>query len=298
MPTTLRNFAAMLAAVGLLSFGSMTMGQQDQPQPPSNPSSLENIERSADVADVSPPPIEESAPDAATGEADANADKPSENISPKAEADANTNDVSNAEDTHPDNQNQSDQSSAEQRDEDRQSSPPEVPEQARDQNVNAHEARDADWRTVRHEGMMWYYAPNGQWHIRSGNHWQVYHDGAMPAHRNANGTERSLVRDHAPQRHSTGYRGEQTDPSKSVHENAPPLRYDRCGRPYICVNGRAVYVEVTESSQHASTSDQRQPTMADEQYQEVPPPPAMEEGSGAVDQASGVPSPPTPPSGN
>jgi hypothetical protein len=187
-----------------------------------------------------------------------------------------------------------------------------VPEQARDRDSNAREDVNANWRMVDHGGMTWFYSPSGQWHIRQGNNnsWYAYHDGMhyndLNRGRNVYG-DRSVVRNNGrvmndgPQRYSTGYRGEEVYHSGNGEHHAQNVRYDRCGRAYVCVNGRAMYVDVNETSQEVQHSGGQQPTMADEQYQDVPPPPETDDrdnrDNSGGDQGSNIPAPPAPPSG-
>lgn len=337
MPTTLRNFAATLAAVGLLSYGSMTMGQEDAEQPPSDPSSIENIEQSADVSEIRPADEAESArpdtPPADPNNADANNSVESNSIEADANVDADVSDENAVEDPEADNADvdadrddsndtASDENADKNREENRdnaddekQLSPPEVPEQARDRDANAREDVNADWRMVDHDGVTWFYSPSGQWHIRQGDSraWHAYHDGmhygdlnrgpGNYGYDNYNYGNRSVVRhdnramNDGSRSYSTGYRGEEVYHSGDGEQHAQNVRYDRCGRAYVCVNGRAVYVAVNETSQDAQHSDGQQPTMADEQYQDVPPPPEMDDRDNRGDERSNVPSPPAPPSG-
>ncbi|WP_442481276.1 hypothetical protein [Aeoliella sp. SH292] len=345
MPTTLRNFAATLAAVGLLSFGSMTMGQQEAEQPPSDPSSIENIDQSADVSEIRPADeIESARPDTPPAdpnnppedntaennsvEADANvdADVSEENAanspdanSPDAnreDANANRGDATdNVRDNNADRNREEDRENRDNADDDKQLSPPEVPEQARDRDANAREDVNADWRMVDHDGVTWFYSPSGQWHIRQGDSrtWHAYHDGMHHgdlhlgrdsySYDNYNSGDRSVIRNDGRasndggQGYSTGYRGEEVYQSGNGEQHAQHVRYDRCGRAYVCVNGRAMYVDVSETSHDDQPSDGQQPTMADEQYQDVPPPPEMDDRDNGGNERSNVPSPPAPPSG-
>lgn len=343
MPTTLRNFAVTLAAVGLLSYGSISMGQQDAEQTPSDPTSIENLDQPANDAETqAADEIEAARPDTPPEDPSSSADNSAVDADASADVEASSNDSSNAtaevdvdsgdtEDSASDrgdmeaNEDADDErkteNSGDNRDDidanatndDEQLSPPEVPEQARDRDANARGDVNADWRKVDRDGVVWFYSPSGQWHIRQGNTWHAYHDGMRYrdlnqgqnsySYDNYHNGDRSVIHHDAramstnPRRYSSAYRGEEVYHTANGQQHAQHVRYDRCGRAFVCVNGRAVYVDVTESSHDAQHSEGQQPTMADEQYQDVPPPPKADDRDNGGNERSNVPLPPAPPTG-
>jgi hypothetical protein len=136
---------------------------------------------------------------------------------------------------------------------------------------------------------------------------------------------------HLSSEYTTGYRGAQEDQQVQAQSpesaerhvqgstsgsSAMPLYYDQCGRPYICENGRRVYVHLqqeqshsvgyrgTSGQPHAAYDAQQDPRLADRQQSESldqqrmrqqdqyrsaqrQAPPVMED-RGARDQSSGT----------
>lgn len=183
---------------------------------------------------------------------------------------------------------------------------PGTPHQARPgANLSALDAgRDARWRFSRHNGEWWYYTPDNQWmYHRDGDWRQFSQDSFEPSAPAA--TDSQLAHADAAsdaREHSTGYRGVdpgQPDQSQAheqpvMHHGASQtqeVRYDRCGRAFICENGRPVYLhdgDVHGQQQGAAQADPGQ----------SPTPAVPEEHSAArqnLDQpSSGEPTPATP----
>lgn len=68
------------------------------------------------------------------------------------------------------------------------------------------------------------------------------------------------------QRREAGYRGTEDQSGQLMHSQ---VFHDRCGRPFICENGRRVYIEEHASNEQAMEHEARKPVLSDENQPEV-----------------------------
>lgn len=304
MRKSFTTFAATLAAAGLLSLGSVTVGQDtaepSQTPPPATEQASENVADTAsdnpevakDTSDASADSLDNSfmensnettdaanqenvaadeAEEAATNEQQ-NVENKVENSEQKAEQSANNGqtDAKEQSDSLDEQRASSKENKAKQDDQGSLVTPP-VPEQARDSAANSDAPRDANWRMVGYQNQWWYYTPQGQWMIRQGNQWRPYNASNARSQRTYDDARMTANRQ-STERYSTGYRGvdetQSTNSQTMIQQSAAQLHYDRCGRAFICENGHRVYVQVEDHGRSYTsnkvTTSNSQPTLADE----------------------------------
>lgn len=308
MRKSLTTFAGTLAAAGLLTISSVSIGQNtpesETPQPPaaaeqSEQTAEETAEKAENNGDAAKDKAAEDSA-SASNEAESAADSAEESDSNEQESNDKQQQqdaVENSQETsdnESNNNRDSDKDPEKDKDTDEQASDaerksdsdaqdklntPPVPEQARDANANSNAPRDANWRMVGYQNQWWYYSPQGQWMIHRGDQWRPYNSANARQLRNENGSRMTANRQ-SPQRYSTGYRG--VDESQSMdsqpattRQSATPVRYDRCGRAFICQNGQRVYVQMQNEARPTTAnksvvsenSYDAQPTLADERVE-------------------------------
>jgi hypothetical protein len=189
---------------------------------------------------------------------------------------------------------------------------PAIPQQARaDANLQAgNQGRDARWRFQRHNGEWWYYSPENNWMYHREGDWQPFAaesytlpQGADPQAGNQQFADQPS--DQYSGEHTTGYRGDEmaTEQQGQQWQSQSPshsqLFVDRCGRHYICENGRRVYVSIDQSAM--AQGDQGYQESWSQPTPEQPTPPEDAVGQGdvqsqdAVDAYATPPANPTPP---
>lgn len=160
------------------------------------------------------------------------------------------------------------------------SQPPAIPQQARQGNNNA--PRGAQWRMVQRQGQWWYYTPDGQWKYHRDGRWNQFDSSTYQARTQqrqqdlrSQDMQPRISSNQTAQPYSTGYRGEQQSQQSHGHtqnstqqqtrSQAAQLRYDRCGRAFICENGRRVYVQVrqSQSTDRVNQASYNEPTPVD-----------------------------------
>lgn len=101
------------------------------------------------------------------------------------------------------------------------------------------------------------------------------------------------------EQYQSGYRGVQGQPMRGDAGQGYTVFTDRCGRQFICVNGRRSYIdqqqqqapELAEQQDYEGSYEARRPSLDDEQA------PMSEESSRAVDESQEFAAPPAPPEG-
>ncbi len=292
MRKSLHTFAATLAAAGLLTVGAVTVAQDETPPQPPQPHSQSTADETAeDVADSATEEVDtaEDSAEAVSSEtenrsasadestSDSEATKATQEATEHGEATADSadkettdaklnqdssqkkiDDKKPAEEwdsaTPADRQSESDEN-AKDMNEASLDTPP-VPDQARDATANSRAARDADWRMVGYNNQWWYYSPQGQWFLRDGNQWRPFNSAISRSVLNRAESQR-LAHEQGREPYSTSYR-KAPDTASMESQSAPEsqsvaqLHYDRCGRPFICENGRRVYVQVDRGTTSAT----------------------------------------------
>ncbi|MCO6048142.1 MSCRAMM family adhesin SdrC [Aeoliella sp. ICT_H6.2] len=303
MRKSLTTFAGTLAAAGLLTISSVSIGQNtpesETPQPPaaaeqSEQTAEETAEKAENNGDVAKDKAAEDSA-SASNEAESAADSAEESVSNQQESnDKQQQDAVENSQERSDNESNNNWDSEKDKDTDEQASDaerksdsdaqdklnaPPVPEQARDANANSNAPRDANWRMVGYQNQWWYYSPQGQWMIHRGDQWRPYNSANARQLRYEDGARMTANRQ-SPQRYSTGYRGVEESQSMdsqpaTTRQSATPVRYDRCGRAFICQNGQRIYVQMQNETQPTTANksvvsenaNNAQPTLADERVE-------------------------------